>query len=208
VPTLGRCLHILCAGHTADLPCRHVKDPSIMRVPIFATLLCALLPIALALPAGNHLQASTFASEQLSDETALMPVRISCSHDRVALKETETTFSRFVLYTSRVVGAGRLQWTLKTLSLSLFATEGNNTFSLYRSKNLLSKQGHISNSARVKRDTTTNTNNNTNTVNVNTAPDQPNKDEGLSKEAKIGIGVGVPAAVFALIGLFIACYKS
>jgi hypothetical protein len=77
-----------------------------MRAPVFATLLCALLSIALALPAGNHLQASPFVSEQLSDETALMPVRISSSHDCVALKETETTFSCFVLYTLRVVGAG------------------------------------------------------------------------------------------------------
>jgi hypothetical protein len=101
-----------------------------------------------------------------------------------------------------------VQWTLKTLSISSVATEGNYLFSLYKSKNLPPKQGHTSNTARGKRNTTTNTNNNTNTVNVNTASDQLNKNEGLSKEAKISIGVGVPAAVFALIGLFIACYKS
>jgi hypothetical protein len=79
VPTLGSRIHTRCAGSTANLPCGYVNDPSIMRAPIFATLLCALLSITLALPAGNHLTASPFASEQFSDETALTPVQIPSS---------------------------------------------------------------------------------------------------------------------------------
>jgi hypothetical protein len=48
-------------------------------------------------------------------------------------------------------------------------------------------------------------------VNINTGDTGNSEDKGqgggLSTEAKIGIGVGVPSAVFTLIGLFIMCAK-
>lgn len=173
-----------------------------MACRLFATFLLSLLLIAPVAPVPCHLPQEKFLHEQ-PIPTPQHPAQ-TCNYPA-----SPNWTQRLTIYASKALGPQRTARTLQALKISIVICQPQAHHPPPDPpRDLTAATAEL----KLKRETNTNTNNNnnTNTVNVGPTPEQEQKKDdggGLTKEAKIGVGIGVPTAVFALIALFIACYK-